>query len=292
MSFARYLLFLQVLGECCSCVFAFSSREAISQTLITHLLIRWNGAAEQFYAARSNTVTADPSCGESTAGRIIPLSVDDMPAKTPILLQENAIASTKDPTLSGKSLQPSQRGSGSHDEPLRDRTNVLEDRETAACEQAPDSLTRSHHGHEYRQELQPRQAPTDVSNSGGSEEPCEAPNRGVIDTPSFQALWRTGTCCVEGKDADQCSSLTGKGTYVSKFSPTGNVVALAMNRELAADTRVLFLSPLTECGLASPVYQFRDKEKAGRYVWMGVYTLRTCGSSSMQHFVYVQWNPS
>lgn len=177
MSFARYLLFLQVLGECCSCVFAFSSREAISQTLITHLLIRWNGAAEQFYAARSNTVTADPSCGESTAGRIIPLSVDDTPAKTPILLQENAIASTKDPTLSGKSLQPSQRGSGSHDEPLRDRTNVLEDRETAACEQAPDSLTRSHHGHEYRQELQPRQAPTDVSNSGGSEEPCEAPNR-------------------------------------------------------------------------------------------------------------------
>ena len=259
-----------MLGECCSCVFAFTSREAPRQTLITHLLIRWNSAIEQFYAAHSNIATEDPSHGEPTAGRVIPLSVDGAPViSPPILLQENATGSSimKDAVRGGKNLQPSQRGPGSHDEPLRDRTNVLEDREAIVCEQSPASpgpVIPSPHGHEYQEEPQTAQVPTSAPNSGDSEEPRKATNRDVTDTLPFQTFWRSGTCRAEGKDVSQRSSLTGRGSYVSKFSPTGNIMALAMNKELAADTQVLFLSPLTECGLACPVYQFRDKEKAGR----------------------------
>ena len=262
----RVQFLFQVLGECCSCVFVFTSREAAQQTLITHLLIQWNNPVEQFYAAHSKIFPEDSCYGESTTGRIIPLSLDGSSAKSSILLQENTISGIKDTPISGKhasSLRQHQRGPDSRDEPLRDRVNVLE------TEQVPDSPgpeIESSHSHKFEEEPQTGQAPasTTDSGSGHSKEPRKVSSRDITDTP-FQVIWRTITCCAEGKDI-QHSSLTGRGSYVSKFSPTGNIMALAVNRNLAADTRVLFFSPLTECGLSSPVYQFRDKEKSGRYI--------------------------
>ena len=88
----------------------------------------------------------------------------------------------------------------------------------------------------------------------GTGNGCSAP---------FQVLWKTISCSPENGTSSDPPPF-GKSCYVSKFSPTGNIMALAINRRSAADTQVLFYSPLTDNGLSSPVYQTQDDRKSGR----------------------------
>ena len=59
--------------------------------------------------------------------------------------------------------------------------------------------------------------------------------------------------------------LTKRGCYVVKFSPTGSIAALAVNRREASDTAVVFFSPLVDASVSTPLYLSKAQEKTGRY---------------------------
>ena len=61
------------------------------------------------------------------------------------------------------------------------------------------------------------------------------------------------------------ASLTKRGCYVVKLSPTGSVAALAVNRREASDTAVVFFSPLVDASVSAPLYLSKAQEKTGRY---------------------------
>lgn len=58
----------------------------------------------------------------------------------------------------------------------------------------------------------------------------------------------------------------GRGTYIYRLSPGGELAALAVNTRKAKDSRILFFSPLTEGGLTSPVYTTPVEGQTGRSV--------------------------
>ena len=101
-----------------------------------------------------------------------------------------------------------------------------------------------------------KQLPATVKNA--------SPLTSVHDAP-FSASWKTISYCSQDHNkSGSKSSLSGQGCYLSKFSPAGNVVALAINHREALDTQVLFMSPLVETGLSSAVYQPKFGRKLGR----------------------------
>ena len=61
------------------------------------------------------------------------------------------------------------------------------------------------------------------------------------------------------------ASLTKRGCYVCKLSPTGSIAALAVNRREASDTAVVFFSPLVDASVSTPLYLSKAQEKTGRY---------------------------
>ena len=225
-----------MLGECCSCVFVFTSQET-HETVITHLRLSWHGPLTKFYRDHSTvtlqngTVNVDKERGTVTP--VLTSYLDDP------IRQENSppVTVTLHKTDHSGNLYSSNL-------PLRDRTN---DRLQPTGETAlPTSQL----------ETATKQLPSAVKNI--------SPLTSVHDAP-FGASWKTISYCSQDRNkSGSKSSLSGQGCYLSKFSPTGNIVGLAINHREALDTQVLFMSPLVETGLSSAVYQPKFGRKLGR----------------------------
>ena len=59
--------------------------------------------------------------------------------------------------------------------------------------------------------------------------------------------------------------LTGRGSYVLRLSPSCSVCALAVNCPKAADTKIVFFSPLAKAELDVQVYPGETQELSGRW---------------------------
>ena len=58
----------------------------------------------------------------------------------------------------------------------------------------------------------------------------------------------------------------GRSSHVVRFTPGGDIVAVAVNQPLMVDTRVLFLSPLSPTSsLSVPLLHHYDPSKKGRF---------------------------
>lgn len=228
-----------MLGECCSCVFVFTSQET-HETVITHLRLNWHGPLAKFYrdhstvALQNGTVNMDKERGTVTP--VLTSYLDDPFRKENSPHVTATLHKTDNETPSGNLY--------SSNLPLRDRTN---DRLQPTGQTALPTA---------QLETATKQLPSAVKNI--------SPLTSVHDAP-FSASWKTTSYCSQDRNkSGSMSSLSGQGCYLSKFSPTGNIVALAVNHREALDTQVLFMSPLVETGLSSAVYQPKFGRKLGR----------------------------
>ena len=90
------------------------------------------------------------------------------------------------------------------------------------------------------------------------------------DVSQFGALWKNPPPFIISWGSVSCQSCAGpshngRGTYIYRLSPMGDLSALAVNERKAKDTRVLFYSPLTQGGLSSRVYPQQKDTQTGRY---------------------------
>lgn len=81
----------------------------------------------------------------------------------------------------------------------------------------------------------------------------------MVEIP-VNVTWKTCTA----HRAHCQSSPHGRGCYVVKISPTGNISAVAINHGNAGDTHVLFADLLNEVSLSSTVYVNADNTMSGR----------------------------
>ena len=73
--------------------------------------------------------------------------------------------------------------------------------------------------------------------------------------PPFNVSWGSASCQSHIGPAHN-----GKGTYVYRLSPSGDVSALAVNERKAKNIKVLFFSPLTPGELSSSLYPLSREE--------------------------------
>lgn len=223
-----------MLGECCSCVFVFTSRET-GETVVTHLRLNWHSPLVKFYRDHSTVVSQKEALSSSTSGKTGTAVPVQLPELRVLLQQENFPHATSTLDKTGGVIP-----SGSL--PLRDRTNSpqQEHLQTAASIKSHE-VDKLEHG--------VKKSPNPVASS------CNVP---------FSEVWKTVSYCPPtGKNTSK-SSPSGRGCYISKFSPTGNIVALAINHREAMDTRLLFFDPLVETGLSNPAHQPKVGRKLGR----------------------------
>ena len=198
---------------------------------MTHLRLNWHSPLEKFYRDHSTVMSQNGtlSSGGKTGAAI--------PVRGP-QQQENSPRATS-------ALDKAGDVTHSSGIPLRDRTNSpwQEPLRTATLIKPSDG-DKLEHG--------VKQFPVVASPFTSS---CNVP---------FSTDWKTISFCPPENESTSKISLSGRGCYISKFSPTGSVVALAINRREATDTRLLFFSPLVETGLSSPAYQPKVGRKLGR----------------------------
>ncbi len=230
---------VQVLGECCVCAFVFTNRQS-REVVVTHLLIRWSNPTEQFYSTYPGQAAASESCGVRL------LQVGCTPRETPEMQgDENAQVeemTVKEPH-SNETLQTS---SYPQQRPLRDMTNLTQENPPESFQPLPSTLV--------SEKTADVPAPTSVSSG------CT----GIISAP-FTIQWKTKSYSPDNT-TDQHLSPTGRGCFVAKLSPTGNVLALAINRSSASDSQILFYSLLTDSGVSSPIHHNISASKIGRLV--------------------------
>ena len=212
----------------------------MDETVITHLRLNWNGPLVKFYRDHSNVTLQNGAMNMGNErGTITPMltSYLDNP-----LQRENLPHAT---STSHKTENKTPSGNlHSSNLPLRDRTNdPLQPTGQTALPTSP-------------LEFGTKQHLLTVKNT--------SPFTSFHDAP-FDAIWKTMSYCSQDcNKSGSKSSLSGRGCYLSKFSPTGNIVGLAINHEEALDTQVLFVSPLVETGLSSAIYQPKFRRKLGR----------------------------
>jgi len=212
----------------------------MDETVITHLRLNWNGPLVKFYRDHSNVTLQNGAMNMGNErGTITPMltSYLDNPIQRENLPHATStLHKTENKTPSGN-LHSSNL-------PLRDRTNdPLQPTGQTALPTSP-------------LEFGTKQHLLTVKNT--------SPFTSFHDAP-FDAIWKTMSYCSQDcNKSGSKSSLSGRGCYLSKFSPTGNIVGLAINHEEALDTQVLFVSPLVETGLSSAIYQPKFRRKLGR----------------------------
>ena len=212
----------------------------MDETVITHLRLNWNGPLVKFYRDHSNVTLQNGAMNMGNErGTITPMltSYLDNPIQRENLPHvTSTLHKTENKTPSGN-LHSSNL-------PLRDRTNdPLQPTGQTALPTSP-------------LEFGTKQHLLTVKNT--------SPFTSFHDAP-FDAIWKTMSYCSQDcNKSGSKSSLSGRGCYLSKFSPTGNIVGLAINHEEALDTQVLFVSPLVETGLSSAIYQPKFRRKLGR----------------------------
>ena len=84
----------------------------------------------------------------------------------------------------------------------------------------------------------------------------------------FQTSWSTisyNSSCHHRNSTSTLPTLSGRGTYVCRLSPTCNIAALAINQMEPANTQVLFFSPIVKAGMASRIYQRKVEGNSGRW---------------------------
>ena len=99
-------------------------------------------------------------------------------------------------------------------------------------------------------------APQIPSNSGNCHEhSCS------LECP--RVYWKSMTsACGDGEGG---GGGDGRSSHVVRFTPGGDIVAVAVNQPLMVDTRVLFLSPLSlTSSLSVPLLHHYDPSKKGR----------------------------
>lgn len=79
------------------------------------------------------------------------------------------------------------------------------------------------------------------------------------DPPPFNVSWGSVSC-----QSHLGPAHNGRGTYVYRLSPSGDVSALAVNERKAMNTRVLFFSPLTPGELSHSIYSPQEGGLNGR----------------------------
>ena len=106
--------------------------------------------------------------------------------------------------------------------------------------------------------------------------PCRCPptpslGEGSDATHQFGPLWGNAPPFTVSWGSISCRSHVGgpahngRGTYVYRLSPSGDVSALAVNERKARNSRVLFFSSLTPGELSSAVYPSSEEDrKTGR----------------------------
>lgn len=212
----------------------------MDETVITHLRLNWNGPLVKFYRDHSNVTLQNGAMNMGNErGTITPVltSYLDNPIQRENLPHATStLHKTENKTPSGN-LHSSNL-------PLRDRTNdPLQPTGQTALPTSP-------------LEFGTKQHLLTVKNT--------SPFTSFHDAP-FDAIWKTMSYCSQDcNKSGSKSSLSGRGCYLSKFSPTGNIVGLAINHEEALDTQVLFVSPLVETGLSNAIYQPKFRRKLGR----------------------------
>ena len=210
------------------------------ETVITHLRLNWNGPLIKFYRDHSNVILQNGAMNvDNEQGTITPVLTSYL--DDPIQRENSPHAAL---TLHKTENKTPSGNLHSSNVPLRDRTNdPLQLTGQTALPTSP-------------LEFGTKQHPPTIKNT--------SPFTSFHDAP-FSAIWKTISYCSQDHNkSGSKSSLSGRGCYLSKFSPTGNIVALAINHEEALNTQVLFVSPLVETGLSSPVYQPKFRRKLGR----------------------------
>lgn len=79
------------------------------------------------------------------------------------------------------------------------------------------------------------------------------------DPPPFNVSWASVSC-----QSHMGPLHNGRGTYVYRLSPSGDMAALVVNEKKAKDIRVLFFSPLTPGELSTAIYPPREDKQTGR----------------------------
>lgn len=209
---------------------------------MTHLLIRWGNPVEQFY------------CTHSSAGKVV------TPGSSGVVLLQLSRTAPRETSnlLGGENAQPEDVKKGDQkrkvlwsseiSHPLRETTNLSENQSLSREPFQPLPSTVLSVNSSL---IVPEQVSSDCSGS---------------DAP-FMTQWNSKSCSQDDGNTE-LSSQIGKGSYVAKFSPTGDVLALAINQNCTSDSQVLFCSLITDGGVSSPIYRNTSVKKSGRLAQM------------------------
>ena len=113
-------------------------------------------------------------------------------------------------------------------------------------------------GQENDRNMAAVQAPQIQSNLGNHHKhSCSS-----VECP--RVYWKSMTsACGDGEGG---GGGDGRSSHVVRFTPGGDIVAVAVNQPLMVDTRVLFLSPLSPTSpLSVPLLHHYDPSKKRRY---------------------------
>ena len=223
-------LCVQVFGECCSCLFIFTSRDN-HNTTITHLLVSWSSPTSQFYSAH------------------IPSSINHQ--SFPFQVTDSETSTTESKVDDARVQKSCEVANG-------DQTIPTNSRQAGALN---DSHVMNQERKGYRKRLNSTQFDAFVTPEG---QPFQTSWNTVFYAPTDPIKDDRTT------PLSHSAPPTRRGCYVCRLSPTGTIAALAINRKEACDTSVVFFSPLADTGLPSPVYLSKTKEKSGRYICIHV----------------------
>ncbi len=206
--------------------------------MVTHLLVRWNDPTAQFYSNHS-TAACQPGALGSPGVSLLQVSYATPRESSVRRGGENSqLEAVKESRGISKESMASEVS-----QPLRDTTNLLEENGPASRESSqtfPSTL---------------------VSESTSPIVPTRGDCAG--SNVPFTVQWKARSCSHDNSSGPLSPPL-GRGAYVAKFSPTGNVLAFALNQKSASDSQVLFCSLLTDSGLSSLIYNSTNTTKSGR----------------------------
>lgn len=228
------------------------NNRATAETIITHLIVNWPSPTAEFYTRKMSQTGLEAKHAFSVH-----------------LLQDNSEVTRVDV---GGVTTPT-RDVGGVTTPTRGNTDVgrvttpTQDREEGGGVITPTqgvSVIRDEHqrghGSDYGEAVAPPKKDSDpVAVQAQSSGDLTQFGAMWSDPPPFNVSWASVSC-----QSHVGPLHNGRGTYVYRLSPSGDMAALVVNEKRARDIRVLFFSPLTPGELSTAIYPPREDKQTGR----------------------------
>lgn len=231
------------------------NNRATAETIITHLIVNWPSPTAEFYTRKMSQTGLEAKHSFSVH-----------------LLQDNSEVTRVDV---GGVTTPTQDVGGVTTPTHQDReegggvtTPTHRDREEGGGVITPTqggSVIRDEHqrGHssDYGEAVAPPKKDSDPLAAQAHQSSGDLTQFGAMwsDPPPFNVSWASMSC-----QSHMGPLHNGRGTYVYRLSPSGDMAALVVNEKKARDIRVLFFSPLTPGELSTAIYPPREDKQTGR----------------------------